>query len=144
MQIRYQELRVSKQYTRTQIANMLEVQPGTYTKWETGYNDMSLTKCNELANIYHVSLDYLLGLTNTKNYENSKTQINLALLPIRLRELRLNNNLTQQQLGNHVHLNQRTYSHYEDGSRLPTTIKLLKIATFYHTSVDYLVGKTLK
>ncbi len=144
MNIRYEELRKENNYTQIELAKILNVKNNTYSKWESLTNDMSITKCNELANFYHVSLDYLLGLSNTKTNENIKEDINLGLLPIRMRELRKNHNITQKELGNYIDLNQRTYSHYEDGSRIPTTIKLLKIANFYHASFDYLVGKTNK
>ncbi len=60
----------------------------------------------------------------------------------RLRDLREDHNLTQTHLAKHLHIDQRTYSNYELGTRgIPIEI-LIRLATLYHTSVDYLLGLT--
>lgn len=62
----------------------------------------------------------------------------------RIKNLREDNNLTQIQLAEILHISQRAYSHYESGSRnIPLTI-LVQIADFYHCSVDYLLCRTNK
>lgn len=60
----------------------------------------------------------------------------------RIRDLREDNDLTQTKLGNILHISQRTYSHYEMGTRdIPIDI-LIQLAHFYNTSVDYILGET--
>lgn len=62
----------------------------------------------------------------------------------RIKNLREDNDLTQQELADVLHISQRSYSHYENGSRkLPLDI-LIAIADYYGCSVDYLLGRTIK
>ena len=60
----------------------------------------------------------------------------------RIRDLREDSDLTQQQMADMLFINRRTYSSYEVGSRsIPVEI-LGKIADIFDTSIDYLVGRT--
>lgn len=60
----------------------------------------------------------------------------------RLKELRKNKNLTQQQLADLFYLNKSSISRYENNSQIPETDLLRKIADFFGVSVDYLLGRT--
>ena len=60
----------------------------------------------------------------------------------RIRDLREDSDLTQQQMADKLFINRRTYSSYEVGSRsIPVEI-LGKIADIFDTSIDYLVDRT--
>ncbi len=60
----------------------------------------------------------------------------------RIRDLREDNDLLQKDMAQLLGCTQVSYSHYELGKRdIPTDI-LLKLADYYHTSVDYLLGRT--
>ena len=62
----------------------------------------------------------------------------------RIRNLREDNDLTQQELADALHISQRSYSHYENGSRkLPLDI-LIALADYYDCSIDYLLCRTTK
>lgn len=59
----------------------------------------------------------------------------------RLRDLREDKDLTQKDIANILNISQRGYSHYETGNNdIPTEI-LIRLADFYETSVDYLLGR---
>lgn len=60
----------------------------------------------------------------------------------RLKELRINSNLSQGKLGDMLNLNQRTISHYEIGIYEPTIDVVIKIASIFNVSTDYLLGLT--
>lgn len=61
---------------------------------------------------------------------------------IRIRNLREDNDLTQKKLAEELHCSQQVYSNYELGQRdIPTDI-LIKLSSFYHVSVDYILGIT--
>ena len=50
--------------------------------------------------------------------------------------------LLQRDLAAYLQCSQVCYSHYEMGKRdIPTDV-LIKLADFYHTSTDYLLGRT--
>ncbi len=60
----------------------------------------------------------------------------------RIKDLREDKDLTQTEIAQYLHISQRAYSHYESGERgIPLDI-LCKLATYYHTSTDYLLNRT--
>lgn len=60
----------------------------------------------------------------------------------RIRSLREDKDLTQTELSKILGMSQTGYSKYETGENdIPTHI-LLKLADFYNTSIDYLLGLT--
>ncbi len=60
----------------------------------------------------------------------------------RIRDLREDHDLLQKDLAAYLQWTQVSYSHYELGKRdIPTDV-LIRLAFFYKTSVDYLLGIT--
>ena len=60
----------------------------------------------------------------------------------RIRDLREDSDLFQKDLAEYLQCSQVCYSHYEMGKRdIPTDV-LIKLANYYHTSTDYLLGLT--
>ena len=60
----------------------------------------------------------------------------------RIRDLREDRDLYQKDLAKYLQCSQVCYSYYEMGKRdIPTDI-LVRLADFYGTSVDYLLGRT--
>ncbi len=60
----------------------------------------------------------------------------------RLRDLRNDKDLMQKEVASILNTTQQVYSEYELGIRLMPIDKLDKLATFYETSIDYIVGRT--
>ena len=60
----------------------------------------------------------------------------------RIQDLRTDADLSQKQLSEILHISQRSYSHYETGSRNIPVEMLIRLANYYDISVDYLVGRT--
>lgn len=60
----------------------------------------------------------------------------------RIRDLREDKDMTQTQVAKMLSMSQTGYSKYETGENdIPTAI-LIKLARFYGTSIDYLLGET--
>lgn len=60
----------------------------------------------------------------------------------RLRDLREDRDLSQQQVADFLDMKQPQYSRYERGLRdIPTDI-LIRLAAYYKTSADYILGLT--
>lgn len=60
----------------------------------------------------------------------------------RLRLLRTNRDITQKELGKMLGVGKATISQYESETRKPDTDMLRRIADYFGTSIDYLVGRT--
>lgn len=140
--IRFANLREDNDYLQKDVASILKVKEDTYSKWERCINDIPLQKSNQLALLYSVSLDYLLGLSNNNDIKQLSKNINYQKLFNRLKKLRVQHGYSQRQLGNKLGFSQTTYSNYERGFRKITTQKLMLISQFYNVSLDYLVGKS--
>ena len=58
----------------------------------------------------------------------------------RIRGIREDNDLTQQNIADLLHVGQRTYSDYESGkTRIPVD-SLIILAKYYNVSMDYISG----
>lgn len=60
----------------------------------------------------------------------------------RIRNLRIDNDLTQAQMAKMFGVKQNTYSQYEIGTIKYPVDLVIKLAKFYGTSVDYLLDLT--
>ena len=60
----------------------------------------------------------------------------------RIRDLREDHDLKQEDIARLLHCTQACYSNYETGKRdIPTEV-LIQLAHLYHTSTDYILGLT--
>jgi len=60
----------------------------------------------------------------------------------RIRNLRIDADLTQENVADALHVRQNTYAQWELGIARYSLDTVIKLAQFYNTSVDYLVGLT--
>ncbi len=62
----------------------------------------------------------------------------------RLYDLRIDNDMTQQQIADYLVCNRQVYARYERGQREIPVSMLIKLAELYKTSTDYILGLTNK
>lgn len=60
----------------------------------------------------------------------------------RVKDLREDHDLTQQQVADAIGITQRKYSYIETGTQQLTGEILIALANFYHVSIDYLLAQT--
>lgn len=63
-------------------------------------------------------------------------------MQLRIRDMREDADLTQQQVAAYLHCDQSLYSKYERGERAIPLAAMIELARLYKTSVDYLAGLT--
>jgi len=63
---RIRDLREDADLTQKQIAGILGMSQTGHSKYETGENDIPTQVLIKLSQYYHVSVDYLLGITDVK------------------------------------------------------------------------------
>ena len=66
----------------------------------------------------------------------------IAKFSTRLRELRLNKGLRQEQVAKLIGVNKSAISTYENDTRQPSFEILVRLANLYRVSTDYLLGQT--
>lgn len=60
----------------------------------------------------------------------------------RIRDLREDADCTQQQIAQYLNMQRSVYRRYESGEREIPVWAVIKLARFYHTSTDYILGLT--
>lgn len=61
---------------------------------------------------------------------------------MRLKELRKSRRISQLKMALDLNMNQNTISRYETGEREPGINELIKIANYFHVSIDYLLEQS--
>ncbi len=135
------ELRDYEAKTQKETASTLHVKRATYAGWECGKDIIPLTKLNELANLYQVTIDYLVGLTENPEKRTKKINIDTQAVSENIKLIRLKNHLTQQELAQHLNTSQSNIHKYEKGKTLITTMYAIELAKNYHYPLDKLIQK---
>ena len=65
-QMRLRDLREDRDLTQKQLAEYLQVHQTTYSDYELGHLNVPVSALHKLADLYNVSVDYLLGRTDVK------------------------------------------------------------------------------
>lgn len=60
----------------------------------------------------------------------------------KIKQLRKNLNITQQELANNMHVTQASIANYESETKYPDYEKLLWLCDFFGVSTDYMLGRT--
>ena len=66
---RLEDLRIDADLTQQQVADILNCQREVYRRYEKGIRELPLSYAIILSQFYSVSLDYLVGLSDTKIYD---------------------------------------------------------------------------
>lgn len=73
MRLRIRDLREDQDLKQKQVADYLMCDQSLYSKYERGERPLPLESAIKLAQFYHVSVDYLVGLSNSKSTEGKST-----------------------------------------------------------------------
>ena len=160
--LRLKELRIKNGMYQKDVAKILGIERTTYVKYETGVTEPDIKTLIKLADIFNVTLDYLLGRSTSstasgspspegkatiQQNESPLTNKELALIEVknmfslRLKGLRVDKKLTQIQLAQELNVSIGAVGNWEAGKRMPDYSALLKIADYFLVSVDYLLGR---
>lgn len=60
----------------------------------------------------------------------------------RIAELRIDHDKGQKEIAAYLNMNRQVYSRYERGEREIPVWAVIKLAEYYHTSTDYILGRT--
>ncbi len=129
-------IREYMEMTQKELGKVFNVTESTYNGWETGRDVIPLKHLYKFSLIYGYSMDYLLKL-NSKNIKYDKLDsIDRKMVGDKLKRIRKDLNLTQQQIADECMISQTTYSNYELGNNLISTMSLYTICKNHNISMD--------
>ena len=73
---RIEDLRVDRDLTQQQVAEVLECQREVYRRYEKGTRTIPIDFLIKLSRYYRVSIDYIVGLTDSKKAYPKSTRLN--------------------------------------------------------------------
>ena len=141
---RIKDLRIDNDLSQDDVADILGVVQQTYSPWELGYETIPLKHLNTLSNYYKVSMDYILGFTDKKNYPNEKNFKSLSkdLVGENIRIIRSDFKLSLRKLASILDTTSSTISAYETGKTLLLSSFAIDICKKYKLSMDWICGKS--
>ena len=137
---RIKELRTEIKMNQKEFAKIFGIAQNTLSQYETGKREPDTGLLLKMSDYFHVTVDYLLGNSNIRNFETNPDN-QKALLP-RLKELRIEKGVSQQIIADYLGITRQSYSNYELGNREADYETLTKLAKYFETTVDYLIGNS--
>ena len=137
------EIREDLNLRQKDIADILGITQQSYSLWENGSKVIPLKHLNNLCNYYNLNMDYVIGLSSIKYYNVINKKIDKILIGERLRKIRKDKNITQEELASILNTTHSTISAYESGKTTILTAFAYEICKRYNISMDYLCGRTL-
>lgn len=134
-------LREEKDLTQEDIGKILNVSRVAISQWETNKEIIPLEKLNAYANYFNVSLDYIVQISNVKEYKIINKSLDSKIVGKRLLYIRHKFGLTQKELANNLNTTHSTISAYETGKTSILTVFAYQICVKYSVSMDWLCGK---
>lgn len=134
------DIREDNDLNQEEMANILHVKRGRYSLWELGINIIPLKNLCDYADYFNYSIDYVLGLTPSK--ESPKVLgIDFQILGKNMQEIRLKHNLSQKRVANILGVTQACITRYEKGLIAISTSNLYKFSKEFNVSLNELCGK---
>ena len=121
--------------TQEELGLVFGVTGATVSGWENNNDTMPLPKMVKLANMYHYSLDYITGLSRKNDYSLIK-KLDKKEVGTKLKVIRQKLGLTQKQIADECMITQQSYSLYENGKTLVTSLVLYTICYNHKLSID--------
>ncbi len=138
---RLRNVRENNNLTQKEVADKLNISRPNYTRWETKEKIIPLRKLNAFCNLFNVSMDYIAGLSNTNSKLSYNKELDLEVVSERLKKVRKQLNLTQQNLADFLQCDRSIISDYENGVTLILTSFAIQICNKYNISLDWLCGR---
>lgn len=132
------ESRMVKGYKQKDIAKILNCSVNKYASWEQGRTEPSISDIIELAKLYNVTTDYLLG------YMSTKPEIQMNNIGAIIKNLRKQRNLTYESLAESIGYSKATIGYWESNKKVPNAQAIIALADFFQVSADYLLGRADK
>lgn len=145
MEYRFKEIRELLDLKQREIAEKTNISRGAYANIEAETANVKLKYLLNYCNTFNLSMDYVCNLTN--NNDSSLNKINTIdkkLMAERLTILEKENGKQAKDIAKELGILKSTYSGYKNSKQpnLMQTLMLKKLASKYHYSMDWLIGRS--
>lgn len=138
------DIREDNDINQEKMAKILGVNRSTYSLWELGINIIPLKNLCSFADYFNYSIDYVLGISNNRSNKNLIAGLDLEKLGNNMRKIRIENELSQENIANLLGVTQACITRYEKGIICISTSNLYKFSREFKISLNDLCGKTKK
>jgi len=129
-------VREELEMTQDELGLVFGVKGVTVAGWENNHDTIPLSKLVKYSNTYGYSLDYLTGLERRNNYKGKIDKLDKVKLGNKLKQIREKLKLSQQDIADECKISQSTYSGYETGLYLATSLVIYTICKNHNISMD--------
>ena len=124
------------------MAKILGVNRSTYSLWELGINIIPLKSLCDFADYFNINLDYILGLSNNKQSKNINKGFDLKILGDNMKNIRIKNKLSQENIASLLGVTQACITRYEKGIICISLPNLYIFSKEFNITINTLCGKT--
>lgn len=121
--------------TQQELGYIFGVSGSTVAGWENNHDTMPLPKLFRFSNMYNYSLDYITGLTRKNDNYIKIDKLDKKKIGSNLKVIRTKLGLTQKEIAKECMISQTTYSNYETGLYLVTSLTLYTICYNHNLSM---------
>lgn len=134
--LQLRDLRKQRNITMKQLGDIIGVGESTISQYENGKRQPDYETLHKIANYFDVSIDYLIG--------NMVDPEEIQLVREKVKELYSENDINVTDLEKKLETNYTTFRAWMNGygDYFNTASELLKLASLFNVSVDYLLGNT--
>lgn len=137
---RLAEIREDNDISQAEMAEILNVKRSTYSLWELGINIIPFNYLYKFAQYFNLSIDYVLGITNNRKHIEY-AHFDLKTIGQSLKEIRLQNDLSQVALSKKLNITQACIVRYEKGLICISTSNIYKYSKYFNITIDDIITK---
>lgn len=137
-----EKLRDEKDLLKKDVAKLVGVVESVYSEWENEKLSISTKRLYQLANLFEVSIDYMVGISAERIYIKNDNEIDIKLVSSRLKEIRKSLNMTMRDLASKFNTTSSAISNYENGKYLILSPFLIELCKFSNYSIDWILGRS--
>lgn len=136
-------LREKQNMKQSELGKLLNVKDAAISKYESGKVPLTADTLIELSKIFHVSIDYILGISDQIDIVNEDVPLSIYTLSKQLKSLLIENcDLDLDFYAQVGHFDSTVLQKYVNGEAFPSSYDLCKLIEIFDTTADYLFGKS--
>lgn len=137
-----EKLREEKDLLGKEVAKKIGVVESVYSEWENEKLSIPTNRIYQLANLFEVNIDYMIGISNTRRHIKTNKEIDIQLVSLKLKEIRKSLNMTMRDLAEKFNTSSSAISNYENSKFLILSPFLIELCKFGNYSIDWVLGRS--